>query len=312
MPADASGTATETYLPRIGVVIVNWNRGVDTVRCIASVLASDYPCFELVLVDNGSTDRSADVIQQVYPELPILRNLRNLGFTGGYNTGIREVLRRGVDYVFLLNNDAVLEPSALTLLAKAAMAHPTAGFLGPVICTLEDRRTILSAGGTLLRGWKPCHRAIGEVDKGQFDTVTEVDYLSGCALLVSRKAIDTVGLLDEDYFAYHEDIDWCYRGKQAGFKVLVVPQAKIWHPDTRRRDENSPLVTYYVARNSLLFAKKHRFGAIVLLRMFFQYLRVLTSWTVRPRWRYKRRQRDALARALLHFMLGRAGEMGPL
>jgi GT2 family glycosyltransferase len=161
-------------------------------------------------------------------------------------------------------------------------------------------------------GWKPEHRGMGELDAGQFDMLVEVDYLSGCALLVSRKAIETVGLLDDDFFAYHEDTEWCYRGKQAGFKILFVPEAKVWHPDTRQRDENYPLVTYYVARNSLLFAKKHRLGYAIIARMLLSHTRTMLSWSIRPRWRHKRRQRDALARGIMDFARGRFGPVESL
>lgn len=284
--------------PRIGVVVVNWNRKADTLRCIASVLASDYDNREVVLVDNASTDGSVQAIREAYPSLPLLTNPTNAGFTGGNNAGIRCALDRGADHVFLLNNDAIVEQAALGVLAAAAEAHPRSGFLGAKVCALEDRRLVLSAGGMLQDGWKPHHTGMGERDGGQFDGIAEVDYVSGCALLASRRAVETVGALDEDFYLYYEDVEWCYRARQAGFQILVVPQARVFHPDTRFRDQDSPVVTYYAVRNSLLFVRKHRLGYPVLLRMWLNYARNLISWTARPRWRHKRRQRDALVRAL--------------
>lgn len=300
-----------SMFPRLGVVIVNWNRKMDTLRCIASVLSSDCDNFEVLVVDNASTDGSLEIIRETHPNLLTIYSSVNLGFTGGYNTGIQYFLNRGSDYLMLLNNDAVVGSTALSAFVTAALSHPEAGFLGAKICSLEDRQTILSAGGTLYRGWQPVHRGMGELDSAQFDALVEVEYLSGCALLVSRQAIESVGMLDNDFFAYHEDTEWCCRGKQGGFKVLFVPQARVWHPDTRKRDEESAPVTYYVARNSLLLARKRRLGTGALMGLMIGYARTLASWSLRPQWRHKCQQRDALALALRDFLRGRFGAMSP-
>jgi len=304
----ASRAVRVTAMPsRLGVVVVNWNNKTDTLRCVASVMQSD--CSPLILVvDNGSTDGSAQAIQQAYPDLPILRNADNLGFTGGYNIGIRHLMSRGVDHVLLINNDAIVEPYTLSALSRAAISNPQAGFLGAKVCALEEPHTVLSAGGVLCDGWKPVHRGMGAVDMGQLDALAEVDFLSGCALLVSRRAIEATGMLDEKFFAYYEDVEWCYRGKKAGFKVLFVPEARVLHPDTRQRDEDSPRVTYYLARNSLLFAQKHHLGAPAIVCPLVSYMRTLLSWTLRSKWRHKRPQRDALARGIWDFARGRWGQ----
>jgi GT2 family glycosyltransferase len=293
--------------PQIGVVIVNWNRGPDTLRSIASVLASDYSRYEIVVVDNASTDGSGAMIRAAYPGLAFIGQPRNTGFSGGNNAGICLALEHGAEYVLLLNNDAVVEPATLGRLAAAAAAHPAAGFLGAVVYTLEDRRVVLSAGGRLRAGWMPEPIGLGEVERNGQGPPEEVDYLSGCALLASRSAIDAVGLLDEDLFLYFEDVEWCYRARKAGFQVLAVPGARAFHPDTRRRDQDSPVIIYYGARNSLMFAKKHRLGYSVALRLWLYYGRMLLSWSVRPRWRHKRLQRDALWRALRDYAAGRRG-----
>jgi len=293
--------------PRIGVILVNWNRAADTLRCLASVLASAYDNYEVVVVDNASGDGSAEAIEAAQPGLTLLRNPVNAGFAGGNNLGIRHCLARGADYVFLLNNDAVVDPSALSALAAAAAAHPQVGFLGAKICALEDRRVVLSAGGVLRDGWQPAHCGMGEADAGQPAEPAAVDYLSGAALLAGRRAVETIGLLDEDFFLYYEDVEWAYRARRAGFQVWIVPAARVYHPDTRRRDQDSAVVTYYAARNSLLFAKKHRLGYAVFLRLWLSHGRNLLSWSLRPRWRHKRRQRDALARGLRDFAWGRWG-----
>jgi GT2 family glycosyltransferase len=161
----------------------------------------------------------------------------------------------------------------------------------------------------LYDNWQSEHLGLGELDKGQFDTTVEVDYLSGCALLISREVIEAVGMLDEDFFAYNEDVEWCYRGKRIGFKSIFVPEAKVWHPDTRGRDEDSPVVTYYITRNSLQFIRKHGLGYAPMARTLSGYARTLLSWSLRPRWRHKHEQRNALAHAMLDFARKRFGPM---
>ena len=294
--------------PRVAVVIVNWNKGAETVRCIASVRASTYPWIDLVVVDNASSDKSVEVIEGAYPNLPLLRTAQNIGFTGGYNLGIRHALARGADYVFLLNDDAVIAPDTIHVLVMAAQANPDAGFLGPRIDSLEERDVLLSAGGLLREGWKTVHRGLGERECGQFDRLEQVDYLSGCALLVSRRAIEAVGMLDDDFFAYYEDVEWCCRGRRAGFQVLFAPEAVVWHPDTRRRDNTSVLLTYYLARNSLIFAKKQRLGYQARTNILMSHVRTLMSWSLRPRWRNKYPQRHALYRALTDYLHGTTGK----
>ena len=298
--------------PRIVAIVVTWNRRADLVRCLASLQASDYDNFEVVVVDNGSNDGSRAAVRQAFPRINYLSSANNLGFAGGNNLGIRCGLERGADYVFLLNDDAVVEPSTLGALAQAAEAQPAAGMWGAKIYALEDRRVVISGGGVLQGGWRPMHRSQGARDDSApggsaEDRPIAVDFLSGAALLASRKAIEAVGLLDEDFYLYFEDVEWCYRARQRGFSVLAVPQAVVYHPDTRARDPDSPSVTYYSARNSLLFAKKHRLGYAVAARMWLGHLRSLASWSLRPRWRRKRRQRDALAKALRDFVRGRWG-----
>jgi GT2 family glycosyltransferase len=293
--------------PRLVVVVLNWNNAPDTLRCLDALAASDYEGFEVVVVDNASTDGSVAILRERQPNLALLENGENLGYAGGNNVGIQYALDRGAGYVLLLNDDSVVAPDALSALMAAAEDHPDVGFLGPKVLSLEEPSRLLSAGGILDRECRSSHRGGGEPDEGQFDELAEVDWLSGCALLVSREAVRRVGMLDPAFFAYHEDVEWCYRGRQAGLHVLFVPGARVWHPDTRVQQLDSPLVTYYMARNSLLFLVKHRLGISLLLRRLGRYLYWLASWSIRPRWRHKRRQRDALLQAVLDFGRRRFG-----
>jgi GT2 family glycosyltransferase len=302
-----SGITLSRPLPLIGVVIVNWRRPSDTLRSLAALNNSTYTQHRVVVVENGSADESAAILRQAYPDLDLLLSTENLGYTGGNNLGIRRLLESTVDYILLLNDDAVIDADALAELAQAAHDHPQAGFLGPKILALESPETLLSAGGIFTTDYRAQNRGMGQVDRGQFDDAMTVDFISGCALLVKRQVIEKIGLLDEDFFAYHEEVDWCFRGRKAGFEIRLVPSARVWHPDTRTRDRDAPKITYYTVRNNLLFSRKHHLGWRIISLRLFGYYRTLLSWTVRPKWRQKRAQRHALSKALHDFWHGNVG-----
>lgn len=295
-------------VPLVYIIVLNWQNVNDTLACLRSLHKLDYPNYTVLVVDNASHNGSVETIRSIFPEVTIIELPNNLGYAGGNNRGIAHALSDGADYIWLLNDDVVVDKNSVTALVAVAQANPTVGFLGPKVYIQENPRRILTAGILLDEQFHAQHRGIGELDEGQYDEITAVDSLSGCALLASRKMIEDVGLLDEDYFAYREEVDWCYRAKQAGYKILLAPQAHVWHPDTRTRDVDSPLVTYYMARNRLLFAKKHRLGHKYIARCLALYLIRIANWTVRPKWRHKKReQRDALLRAVTDFGRGRFG-----
>lgn len=298
---------TEQF-PFVAIIILNWNQPKDTLACLAAVAALDYPAVLTLVVDNGSTDDSVERIRAACPNMEIIETGANQGYTGGNNAGIRRALAHGAAYIWLLNDDTIAAPNSLSVLVRAAEADPGAGFIGPLVRMRERPDLILSAGGVLGPDMRPRHRGLGELDEGQYNKIAEADFLSGCALLVSRSTIERIGLLDEAFFAYGEDVEWCSRGSRAGLKVLFVPQAVVWHPDTRQRDENSARVMYYITRNHLLFLRKHRLGAGNLARALLRNVILLANWTLNPKWRRARPKRDALWLALRDFALGRFGK----
>jgi GT2 family glycosyltransferase len=137
--------------------------------------------------------------------------------------------------------------------------------------------------------------------------VKPVVWLSGCAVLARCSALQTIGLLDPDFFIYSEDVDWCLRGREAGYDVLIVPQAKLWHKGVQRVYLPSPRITYLSVRNEFYLLVKHHAGPLALAATWLRHLRTLASWSLRPRWRERRPHRDALAHALRDFVLGRVG-----
>ena len=290
--------------PKLGIILVNWNRKVDTLRCIESVYESTFCDWELLVVDNASADDSVATIQSLYPAVTIQQTGKNLGFTGGNNAGIRYFLERDVPLILLLNNDATVAPDALEKLVNGVDQSPEADFFGTRICSMEDAQTILSAGGTLQNGWEPVHGKMLDTKPYQ------VEVISGCSFLVRASAVRQIGMLADEMFIYHEDTEWCYRALQAGMQLMIIPDSIVYHPDTRSRDQLSTFVTYYETRNSLLFAKMHRFAWWTRLQMWRRLVQTAISWSVRPRWRHKRPQRDAMMWGLIDFLRGRTGIRG--
>ena len=221
-------------LPRVTIVILNWNGWQDTVPCVDSCLRATYPGLRLLLVDNGSTDGSEAILRERFPSVELLQTGENLGFAGGNNAGIRRALADGADLVLLLNNDTEVDPGFVTALVEAAVARPDAGMLCPKIL-LHDRPDVLWYAGASFHPWLGWgrHRGYGQRDRGQFDSVEETARPTGCALLVTRALCDRVGLLRDDYFCYAEDLEWCLRAREAGLGVLYVPASRVWHKVSR-------------------------------------------------------------------------------
>lgn len=245
--------------PKVAVVILNWNGKEDTLECLASVGQLDYPNYEVVVVDNGSTDDSAGAIAKQYPDVTVLQTGENLGYAGGNNVGIRWTLDHDADFVFLLNNDTIVAPDLLSAFVSANNLLPANTILGAKIFFYDNPDTLWFAGGN----WnselnRTDHIGYGQSDSVEFNRMAEVDYVTGCALFASANTFKEVGLLDESFFLTYEETDWCYRARASSHKCVVVPNAKIWHKvSSSFGGANSPLVSYFIVRNKLLWAKKH-------------------------------------------------------
>ena len=295
--------------PKVSIVILNWNNAPDTLECLASVAKLRYENYGVVVVDNGSTDGSVAAIRDQYPGVAILENSENLGYAEGNNVGIQYALEMGADYVFVLNDDALVDPDTLSGLVAAATAHPDAGFLGPKVYHRENPQLIQSAGGMFNKYWESRYRGMDQVERGQFEELMDVDFVCGCAVLASRQVIEQIGLLDPRFFLYREDVDWCYRATRAGFRVLYIPSAKAWHRSPHIREAELPRTTYYINRNALLFLAKNGLGPAEIAKVLIcRQLRRLLSWTIKPKWQHKRQDRDALLRGIVDFFLGRLGK----
>jgi len=298
-------------VPRVTIIVLNWNGLADTLECLGSLSRLDYPAYEVIVVDNGSTDGSPAAIRERFPDVELIENGKNRGFTGGNNVGLRRALEQGTDYALLLNNDTEVAPDFLQLLVQAADADPRVGIGGPTIYYFDQPRTVWSAGGGIdWRRGKTRMLGLNELDAGQFgEEPREVDFVTGCALLVKRAVMEQAGLLDERFFAYYEETEWCVRARHAGFSIVHVPKAKVWHKIPLDGRDSSPLVHYYMTRNRLLFLRAAGAGWRVWGHVLFvQYLRRLIIWSVRPKWQSKRAQRRAMVRAINDACRGRWGE----
>jgi GT2 family glycosyltransferase len=216
--------------PRVYIVVLTWNGKADTLECLQSLRHLTYSNARILVVDNASEDGTADAVRSSFPANELIVNNSNLRFAQGNNVGIEYSLKRGADYVLLLNNDTTVEPEFLTRLVEVAQNDRLVGIAGPKIYYHGHQEQIWSAGGKIdwWRGWIS-HIGIRETDENQCNTLREVDYVTGCCMLVKREVIDAVGTLDEKFYLYGEDVDWCIRARQAKFKVVYVPSSHIWH-----------------------------------------------------------------------------------
>lgn len=213
--------------PRASVIVLNWNGLEYLGTCLGAVLAQDYDNFEVLVVDNGSTDGSVDFVTESYPQVVLVRNERNLGFSAANNRGLRTA---SGDLLVLLNNDTEVDPGWLRALVSTA-ADPNVGIVGAKALYPDGR--LQHAGGFVGKRGAASHYGYQEPDSGQFDQSREVDYVTGASLAITRNALETIGELDEEFSPiYYEDLDWCYRARAAGLRVVYQPQAKLIHHES--------------------------------------------------------------------------------
>ena len=239
--------------PKVTVIIPNWNGMDHIVDCLESLLKIDYYNYEVLVVDNNSADGSPKVIADRFPTVQIIRSSENVGFAEGCNVGIRQAMKSESAYVWLLNNDTLVDPQSLTFLVRAAETDKSIGMAGSKIYDYDDPNIIRCAGMTInwfrgethLIGWH-------QHDKGQFNNYSDVEGLEGCSLLVSRRVCEKVGLMDREYFLYNEEIDWCVRARQRGFRCTFVPESIVFHKGGASSGEMfRPILSYYGTRNIL-------------------------------------------------------------
>ena len=294
--------------PFVGVIILNTNKREDTLACLASLKRGSFPDFACIVVDNGSTDGSCEAIEAQFPEIPIYKTPRNGGWGGCNNFGISRMRERfDPIWYFLLNEDTLLDVDCLYWLYKLVQSDTRVGCVGPLIYHADEPSIIQSAGGLLTQQWTVQHLGQNQRDLGLYSDPMEVDWISGCALMVSRRAIEEVGLISEEFFIYWDEVDWCLRFRQAGFKIMTEPRAKVWHKGVKRLYSPKPVITYYVTRNRFLLLSKHHAPISAQSIAWLQVIRTFLSWSIRPKWRLMYKHRDALLAGMLDFVRHRWG-----
>ena len=257
--------------PNVCIILVNWNGLSDTLECVRSCLGLEGCRFTIVIVDNGSSDGSCEALVAglgVDPRIILLRAGANLGFAGGNNRGIAWALDAGDDFIWLLNNDTIVNPTTLRALVDAASVHPHAGIFGSKIHFRDQPDTIWFAGGFVQRHGHhgSHHRGQGEIDRGQYDRVEEVEYISGCSLLVRAATLRDIRFMSEDYFLYWEDVDWCTRARIAGWQCLYVPRSTLMHKVGAATSRQPDIQLRYETRNRLLYQWRfHKPGVVETL-----------------------------------------------
>jgi len=215
---------------RCAAVVVNWNGGEDNLACIGSLYAQGSDLGLVVLVDNGSTDGSCELVEAHFPQVRVLRNGANLGFGAGSNLGLDVALAAGAETVLFVNNDATLPPGTLRALLDALGRLPQAGLVGPRVLYADDPRRLWSAGGAVT--WRQNLTRLvghGQSDGPAWRVTREVDFLAGCVLLARAETLREVGAFDAELFAYNEDVDLALRARAAGHGSWLVGEASALH-----------------------------------------------------------------------------------
>ena len=256
-------------VPKVSVIVLNWNGKKTTAECLKSLEQLDYPNYEVIVVDNASTDGSQTFLKKHFQNIILIENRRNIGFGGGLNVGIREAIERGAEYVLCLNNDVIVDKNILGELVKVGELSIKIGGLCPMEYRYDEPDRINCAGG-IIRFFGSKIFGHGEMDNGQFNKIRETGLLSGPAMMLKVKAVLDVGLFDEEYFFGPEDQDMALRLVKKGYKLFFVPNAKVWH---KRRGATggriTPLTAYFHIRNSLLFIRKNAKKFVFFLSLLY-------------------------------------------
>jgi len=225
-------------MPKVFIIILHYKNWDDTNKCLKSLKDLDYDNFEIIVINNDK---------------------KNQGFAGGMNVGIKQALKKKTDYVLLLNNDTIIEPNFLKELIRKGKSDKDIGILGPVIYEYKTNKVHFAGGKINWLYTKGTH-----IQNTRYK-IRDTDYITGACMLVKREVIEKIGLMDEDYFLYFEDADWCIKARRAGYKCVLVRNSKIWHKPSSSTKEGSFSYIYYHTRNGLLMTKKNALFLIKIL-----------------------------------------------
>lgn len=272
------------------IILVNYNGEKYNTACIESILnAQESDTCKIYVVDNASADQSMSILTKQYAsesrvELIYLDD--NYGFSYANNVGIRKALEDGAETVLLLNNDTEIKEDMLSQLFACGKRHPGA-MIAPKIYYSDRRNVIWSAGGTFSPIVKKAkHTGLNCKDLGQFDEEEQIEFATGCAMYIPKEIVEQAGYLDEDFFLYYEDTEYCFRLQEKGIAIYYCPQAVLYHKvGASSKGADSPLCAYYIARNWLICARKHLGRRYPLFRIYYGINRIACCglWLIRGR-----------------------------
>jgi len=233
--------------PKVAIIVLNWNGIDDTSECLESLKKITYPNYEVVVVDNGSDGEDVRILKEKFGDyIHIIENDKNYGFAEGNNIGIRYALSAFEPaYFLLLNNDTIVAPDLLSELIKIAESDDRIGIIGPKIYyqNFKGRNNVIWFAGGKIRWWRRCvyqHVGKDDDDRPEYQNTSEVDLVSGAAMMLKRRTINELSLLNPQYFLGAEDVEYCIRARKRGLKVVYVPSAKVWHKVGKSKERRAP------------------------------------------------------------------------
>ncbi len=249
--------------PAVFCILLNWNGCADTLECLDSLGRTRYSNLTVIVVDNGSTDGSVAQIRKAYPDIELIQSPTNLGYGAGNNLGIRHALRRGAKYIWLLNNDTVVEPDTLSALVALCEADPMLGQAGSVLSYAHAPSQVQAWGGGQVNLWMGTSR-----HSTQPLPTEQLDFLTAASVLIRASVLEEVGLFDEAYFMYWEDTDLSFRIRRAGWKLGVAENARLLHKEGASSKTKSPQHDRYVTSSGRRFLKEYAPLPFVSLAIF--------------------------------------------
>lgn len=245
--------------PLVSIITVNYNQSEVTFDLLRTLRKISYSNVEIIVVDNGSPNDNPDLIKKKFPEIELIKSDVNLGFAGGNNLGVRK--SKG-DYLMFINNDTEVPPDFLEPLVELLEENKEIGMVSPKIKFHWDSSILQYAGITKMNPYTIRNKGLGyyKEDGVEFNQLMETDSIHGAAMMVPRSVIKKVGMMTEVYFLYYEEHDWAEMIKRAGYKIYYQPRSYILHKESVSTGKDSPLKTYYINRNRLVFARRNFSG----------------------------------------------------
>ncbi|UII81017.1 glycosyltransferase family 2 protein [Flagellimonas sp. CMM7] len=253
----------------VSIITINYNESEVTLDLLQSIRGLTYPNYEIIVVDNASPKDNPDIIKEKYPEVNLVKSKENLGFAGGNNLGIKQA--KG-DYLLFINNDTIVPKGFIEPLVETLQEDKTIGMVSPKIKFHWDPTLIQYAGYTPMNHWTIRNNSIGyhQKDDGDFDKAGETQSIHGAAMMVPKSVVESVGMMTEIYFLYYEEHDWAEMVKRAGYKIYYQPKSHILHKESVSTGKFSPLKTYYISRNRILFARRNFKPFQLFISLLFQ------------------------------------------